>query len=427
MVFVIDKDKKPLDMCHPARARKLLSSGKAAVYRRHPFTIILKYAVEDENPTGCRLKIDYGSRHTGLALLKGNRVLWLAVIHHRTDIKGNLDKRRGYRRRRRTSNIRYRKPRFDNRRRSKGWLPPSLQSRVDNIATWARRLRSLCPITEISYENVKFDTQLMQDESIHGIEYQQGELYGYEIREYLLEKFGRRCAYCGKENVPLEIEHIIPKSRGGTNRISNLTIACRGCNEAKGSMTAEEFGYPEVMSQAKKTLKDAAMMTATRWKAYAVLKETGLDIECGTGGRTKHNRMRMDLPKEHYYDACCVGASTPEQLHFQTERVIHITATGRGMHQRTLVDASGFPRAYRPRKKKFFGFQTGDMVKAVVPKGKKAGTYQGIVKCRTSGSFNIKTADDTIQGISHRHFALIQRSDGYSYSEERKNGNSSQG
>lgn len=419
MVFVIDKNKKPLDMCHPARARKLLKSGKASIYRKYPFTIILKYEA-DATPKSYRLKIDYGSKHTGLAIMKGEEVVWLAVLHHRTNIKKLLQDRRGYRRRRRTANLRYRKPRFDNRTREKGWLPPSLQSRVDNIKTWLNRLSFICNITDISYENVKFDTQLMQDETIHGIEYQQGELYGYEVKEYLLEKFHHRCAYCGKENVPFETEHIIPKARGGTNRISNLALACHPCNEAKGTMTATEFGHPEVQALAKKPLKDAAMVTATRWAVFKALQSSGLAVECGTGGRTKYNRIRIGLPKEHYYDACCVGASTPEELHFRTNDVLHINATGRGQHRRTLVDRHGFPRRYMARQKRFFGFQTGDTVKAVVPNGKKKGTYVGKVSCRKMGSFNIKMTDRTIEGIGHKHFSLIQRNDGYDYITERR-------
>ncbi|MBR0383837.1 MAG: HNH endonuclease [Eubacteriaceae bacterium] len=426
MVFVLDKNKQPLDMCHPAKARKLLKSGKAAVYRKQPFTIILKKEGENK-PKGYRLKIDYGSKHTGLAILKDNEVKWLAVLHHKTTIKKEMEKRRNYRRRRRTANLRYRKPRFNNRKREKGWLPPSLYSRVNNIKTWTKRLKTLCPLIDVSYENVKFDTQKMQNENIQGVEYQQGTLEGYEIREYLLEKFGRKCAYCGKENVPFEVEHIIPKSRGGSNRISNLTIACHQCNEEKGTLTAEEYGHPEVQKLAKKPLKDAAIVTATRWAVYDILVKTGLKIECGTGGRTKYNRIKQELPKEHYYDACCVGASTSENLYFQTDTVLNITAEGRGQHRRTLVTKEGFPRAYLPRQKEFFGFRTGDLVKADVPKGKKFGKYYGIVKCRKSGSFNIKTATGTVQGINHKYFTLVQHMDGYSYSEERRNGNSSHG
>lgn len=415
MVFVLDKNKTPLNMCHEARARTLLKNGKASIYRRQPFTIILHTEVQEPPKKECRIKYDYGSRHTGIAILKGDRVMWLAQLHHRTGIKERLDKRKGYRIRRRNANLRYRKARFSNRKRRENWLPPSIQSRVDSITAMTDRLMRLVPVGDISYENVRFDTQLMQDETIHGIEYQQGELYGYEVREYLLEKFGHKCAYCGKEHVPLEVEHIIPKSRGGSNRISNLTIACRDCNQEKGTLTASEYGHPEVQEMAKEPLRDAILVTATRWAVYKSLCSYGVSVECGSGGRTKHNRTKIGLPKEHYYDACCIGASTPNSLHFCTNQVLNIHATGRGQHQRTNPDASGFPRGYLPRQKSFFGFQTGDIVKADVPKGKNKGVYYGAVACRTSGNFDIKTADGRKQGISYKYVSLIQKKDGYRY------------
>lgn len=419
MVFVLDADKTPLDMCHPAKARKLLRDGKAAVYRRTPFTIILKQAVNPPLEKNYRLKINYGSRHTGFAVLKGDDIVWLCVLEHRTNIKKVINQRRDYRRRRRAANLRYRKPRFNNRTRPSGWFPPSLKSRIDNIKTWLSRLQRLVPLGFISYMNVKFDTQLMQNPDISGIEYQQGVLAGYEIREYLLEKFQRKCAYCGKENVPLEIEHIVPKSRGGSNRISNLTIACHKCNQDKGSMTAAEFGFPNVQKQAMKPLQDAAIVTATRWAIYDTLVTSGLSIECGTGGRTKYNRTQFGLPKEHYYDAICVGMSTPDDLHFRTNMVQVIKAVGRGAHQRTNVNASGFPRGYLARQKQFYGFQTGDLVKAVVTSGKKLGTYTGSVACRKSGFFDIKTKTGRVQGLNHKYFVLLQRADGYQYFTER--------
>ena len=290
MVFVIDKKKQPQPMIHPAEARKLLRDGKAAVFRKAPFTIILSKEGPVPDRT-YRLKIDYGSKHTGLAILDDSRVLWLGQIDHRTNIKDALDKRRGYRRRRRSANLRYRKPRFTYRSRQDGWLPPSLLSRVDNVKTVVRRLQKLAPVGTLSYENVKFDTQLIQDEMISGVRYQQGELAGYEVREYLLEKFKHQCAYCGMSGVPLEVEHIIPKSRGGTNRISNLAIACHTCNQKKGSMTAAEFGHAEVQAQAKAPLRDAALVTATRWAVFRMLQQTGLPVECGSGGRLRRRSV----------------------------------------------------------------------------------------------------------------------------------------
>jgi hypothetical protein len=180
MVFVLDTDKKPLAPCHPARARKLLKTGKAKIFKKYPFTIILEREVEieEKNKDEYSLKIDYGSRHTGLAILKNNKeVVWLAQIEHRTNIKEKLDTRRGHRRFRRNK-LRYRKPRFNNRKRREGWIPPSLQSRVDNISSWVIKLQKLIPITRISYENVKFDTQLMQNAEI-------SFLFSYDIHGVL--------------------------------------------------------------------------------------------------------------------------------------------------------------------------------------------------------------------------------------------------
>jgi len=171
MVFVLDTNRKPLSPCHEAVARKLLKQGKAAIFKRYPFTIILNKEVNEDIKQEYRLKIDYGSKHTGLAILQGNNVIWLGQIDHRTDIKKKLDDRRMYRRSRRSRKTRYRKPRFLNRRKEEGWIPPSLESRVNNIKTWVKRLQKLVPITHISYENAKFDTQLMRNPEIGGIEY----------------------------------------------------------------------------------------------------------------------------------------------------------------------------------------------------------------------------------------------------------------
>lgn len=425
MVFVLDTNRKPLSPCHPAVARKLLKEGKAKVFKKYPFTIILNKEVNDEEDDRqeYRLKIDYGSKNTGLAILNNENVVWMGQIQHRTNIKSNLDKRRTYRRRRRTKNLRYRQPRFLNRKKDKGWVPPSLESRVHNIKVWVGRLQKLIPLTVISYENVKFDTQLMQNPEIKGVEYQQGTLQGYEIREYLLEKFGRKCCYCGKQNIPLEIEHIIPKARGGTNRITNLCIACTDCNRRKGTMTAEEFGYPNIQKQCAETLKDAAVVNATRWKVYETLLQTGLQVECGTGARTKMNRINLELPKDHHFDAICVGRSTPGKLYYKSNHVLYIKAKGRGSHCRTNIDKYGFPRGYLTRQKYFFGFQTGDMVKTMIPKGKYKGIYFGEVACRKSGYFDIKNKDGqrVVQGTSYKYFKILQRFDGYSYRNEKLN------
>ncbi len=418
-VFVVDTNKTPLAPTTPRRARILLNKGKAAVFRRYPFTIILKRVVENPNTGNRRLKIDPGSKTTGIAIVnqETGEVEFAAELNHRGhQIKADLEKRRAVRRNRRSRKTRYRKLRFLNRKRPKGWLPPSLMSRVYNIDTWVFRLRALCPIKAISMELVRFDIQKMENPEISGIEYQQGTLQGYEIREYLLEKYNRTCVYCGATGVRLDVEHIIPKAIYVDNRVSNLTISCKPCNLKKGTKTAEEFGYPDVQGEAVKTLRDAAVVNATRWEIYRRLQLTGLPVEVGTGGRTKFNRTQRGLPKTHWLDAACVGKSTPEMLKIDNLQPLIIQASGYGSRQMCRVDKYGFPRTKpKSREKKVKGFQTGDIVLAIVTSGKKVGEYIGRVAVRSSGSFNIKTASGIIQGISYQFCKLIHQCDGYNY------------
>ena len=420
MVFVLDKHKTPIMPCSEKRARLLMERGRAVVHRMEPFTIRLKDRTLAQSETEpLRLKLDPGSKTTGMAVMsESGRVVFLGEVVHKKGIKMALESRRALRRTRRSRKTRYRKPRFLNRTRAKGWLPPSLEARVNQTLNAAAKLRNLLPIAAISTEHVKFDTQLMENPEISGVEYQQGELLGYEIREYLLEKWGRKCAYCGAENVPLEIEHIIPKIRGGSNRLSNLAIACTPCNQKKNSQTAEEFGFPEIQAQARKPLRDAAMMNATRWRLFEWLRETGLPVECGTGARTKMQRIKHRLPKTHYYDACCVGASTPDVVSVQARYAALWTATGRGKRQMCQTDKYGFPKAHRANRKVQFGFLTGDIVSADVPAGKYQGTWRGRATCRASGQFDLRDGQKTIVcRTNHKRCRLIQRGDGWQYEQ----------
>ena len=160
------------------------------MFKHYPFTIILKRAIAEPEFHPLRLKLDPGSKTTGLAIVNDatGEVVFAAELSHRGEmIQARLNRRRGIRRSRRQRHTRYRKPRCENRRRQSGWLPPSLESRLANILTWAHRLMRLCPITAISQELVKFDMQAIDNPEISGVEYQQGTLAGYELREYLLD------------------------------------------------------------------------------------------------------------------------------------------------------------------------------------------------------------------------------------------------
>ena len=423
-VFVVDTNRNPLNPVHPGYARFLLTTKQAAVLKRYPFTIVLKTTVDQPTLHPLRLKIDPGSQTTGIAMLNDatGEVVWASELTHRGQaIKKALDTRRAVRRSRRQRKTRYRKPRYQNRRRKKGTLPPSLESRVQNSLTWVQRLQRLCPITALSLELVRFDLQQMEHPDITSREYQQGTLSGYEVRAYLLEKWNRTCSYCGATGVPLQVEHMQARANGGTNRISNLCLACEPCNTAKGTQDIRVFlaKKPEVLtrllSAAKAPLKDAAAVNTTRWALCDRLTALGLPLECGSGGLTTYNRTTRGLEKTHWLDAACVGRSTPEQLTIQGVVPFLIRATGHGSRQMCVMDRYGFPRTKPKGAKQVKGFQTGDLVRAVVTTGTKQGTYVGRLAVRATGFFNITTNHQTVQGISYRFCTILHHGDGYHY------------
>jgi len=217
--------------------------------------------------------------------------------------------------------------------------------------------------------------------------------------------------------VPLQIEHIHPKSQGGSNRISNLCLACEPCNTKKGTQDIKVFlakkpdVLKKVLAQAKRPLKDATAVNSTRWALLNALKTTGLPVTTGSGGKTKFNRTKLGLPKSHWIDAACIGEV--DSLKVLTSKPLLIKATGHRSRQVCRTDKFGFPIRYVPKSPFVKGFQTGDIVKAIVTSGKKIGTYVGRVAVRSSGSFNI-SAKELVQGISHKYCQILHREDGYS-------------
>ena len=474
-VAVLGTNKQVLEPCHPAVARRLLKSGKAAVLKRYPFTIILKRSVpaEDAKTKDYQLCIDPGSKVTGLAIVDADRnIVFAAELEHRgVAIKKGLMTRAGFRRGRRTRNLRYRKPRWRNRKRSvpilengawgmrrvsdreglkgygdgEGWIAPSLMSRVFNIHTWVNRLRKIYPVNSIALELVKFDTQLLENPEITGIEYQQGTLHGYEVREYLLEKHKRKCAYCGKGDVKFEVEHIVPKALGGTNRIGNLTLACHSCNSKKGSTPPHQIEdkafrkkVESVAKNAKQSLKDKASVNTIRWKIDETLKATGLPITYGSGGKTKFHRTNSELPKSHYFDAACIADEIKQP---QDLSVLCIKAKGYG--QRDLFSFSAGENRNKTRlvskknarqKKHGFnygnrkrssgdGFQKFDHVKMVKKDGSR---YVGTINCfdytarvGAPRKMRVETLKperkDPRVGGNTKELKRLQRRDGYHY------------
>ena len=224
---VLDQQGKPLmPTTRLGKVYRLLKTKKAHIVSYEPFTIQLDYEPNTHIIQPMTLGVDSGAIHSGYSVTNEHREYYNAEVIARNDISNRLSDRRMYRQTRRSRKTRYRKSRFNNRKnKKKGWLPPSLEQKVATQLNEIDHLHRYFPIETIIVEVAEFDIQKIKNPDISGIEYQQGTLQGYNIRNYLLEKHKRKCFYCGKTVSDFEVEHMTPKARGGSNRIDNLTLS----------------------------------------------------------------------------------------------------------------------------------------------------------------------------------------------------------
>ena len=454
MVITLDKHKKPLGFTTEKRARQLMEQKRACIYRTYPMIIIMKDIDVREKvaPPSCRIKIDPGSAYTGIAIIEENTnkvCLYMQIEHRGYDVKGNLDIRRIIRKNRRSRETWYRRPKFGNQTgdggtyqssREEGWLPPSIKSIANNIINWVKKLKKWIRIESCSFEAVRFDTQKMDNKDIEGVEYQHGTLFGYEIKEYLLDRYGHTCQYCGGESKDpiLEWEHMKPKSRGGSDSVKNATLSCHRCNRDKDNLTPEEWleelkkvskptklietrikNIPDVIKHKVVGVSDrnCAWVNSSRRYIERHLFQIFETVECSSGGRTKYNRETLKLPKDHHYDALCVG-TVPEKGYIDRTKgyVLYVKAMGRGTGFRGKINKCGIIiKKLAPRAKRVFGFMNGDIVSVDNPKGKYAGHYVGRVMVRKSGSFDIRTTQGDLITAPHSCCKILQYVDGYQY------------
>jgi len=434
-IFVIDTEYRQLMPCTRRKARKLLTARKAAVYSFQPFTIVLHSPVKPNNQP-MQLKLDPGSKVSGIALVatfakRGLVCIWAANLHHRgQQIRNDILSRAANRRARRSRKTRYRKPRFDNRTRPKGQIPPSLKHRVLTTVSIAKKLLKFTPVSSLAVESVKFDYSLLElyekDITLSHLEPKEAEsIRNYAkitVRAFLLEKYSYKCVYCDDKANTLHKEHIESRAIGGSNRLSNLVLACKPCNVRKGKMSIDDFlaDKPErlkaIKAKLKKGLKDAAAVNTTRLALVKALEELELPVTTSNGVITSFNRRNQGYPKDHWIDAACVGNNGSKVILDATIKPLVIKAVGHGNRQMTRVDKYGFPRTKTKASKRVEGFQTGDLVRLSNPKGKYAGEYiSRLTGIRARGYFTIKANEAIIDNHS-KHFKLLQKGDGYAYS-----------
>ena len=370
---VLDQHGKPLmPTTRLGKVYRLLKTQKAYIVSYEPFTIQLDYEPDTHIIQPMTLGVDSGAIHSGYSVANEQREYYSSEVIARDNISKNISDRSMYRRNRRSRKTRYRKPRFNNRKnKKKGWLPPSLEQKVAVQLNEIGHLHRHFPIETIIVEVAEFDIQKIKNPDISGKDYQQGTLQGYNIRNYLLEKHGRKCFYCDKEVSNFEVEHMLPKAKGGSNRIDNLTLSCHSCNQKKGTLTAEEFIKQTLpaekvakklkqLSKEKRLFKYMAHMNATRWTLYDAINDKYPNVKMTYGYITKYNRIQAGLPKAHHIDAKCITGFAQVPSFDTTVVKMKMRRHNRQLHRATF--SKGHVRKAASLPTVMFGFRLYDIV-----------------------------------------------------------------
>jgi len=409
LVYVINKNGNPLMPTKPAKARKLLRSGKAKVVNRCPFTIKLKWDCE-ENVQEVTVGIDKGSRITGFSCVAGalwaRQILMSGEIHHRTDIKYNMDARRANRRNRRTRKW-YRPCRFLNRASSKRSrrLPPSIKANVEEVLRVVRKIP--LPISHIVVEDVQVDIARLNNPDLQGKEYQKSSRLDENLRIATLMRDGYECTQCKKKNTHFDAHHIVWKEHGGKDTIDNLITLCKSCHrkvhQGKKKLDIKGVsGFFDIIAQ--RTMQGKACLYETLSQLASLSKVFGY--------QTSFLRKSLSLPKTHFIDALCVATlryaqgqaletgevipPDPSQAQDENFYIIKFRPrqTRRQFHD---LPRKGVGRVRYQVKKELEGFRKGDIV---LVKGKWVKQINSIYSngylafSRVSGSPNVAKPKD---------------------------------
>jgi len=410
LVFVKNNHGESLMPCSPQKARKLLKQGKAKVTNRNPFTIQLTYGSSGyKQPVS--LGVDAGSKTIGISAVTEKRVLFEAEIQLRNDITELLSDRRERRRSRRNRKTRFRQARFNNRKRPKGWLAPSVKNKVELHLKAVEMVYKLLPISRIIVETASFDIQKIKNPDVYGTDYQQGEQLGFwNVREYVLWRDNHKCQ--GKKNCKnkiLNVHHIEGRKTGG-NAPNNLITLCQQCHKDYHA------GKLKLNLKRGMSFRDAAFMGIMRWAVYNRLKEIYPNASLTYGYITKNIRINAGLEKSHITDARCISGypmASPEDIWYCFKQV---RKQNRQLHKCTFL--KGGIRKSNKAAKYVYGYQIFDKV-----------LYEGqecfIFGRRSTGYFDLRRLDGTRVHASanYKKLKLLERAKPILC--ERRQGNSS--
>ena len=398
LVYVINKHGQPLMPCSPRKARLLLKEGKAKVIQRTPFTIQLLYGSAGyKQPIS--LGVDAGTKHIGVSATTEKQVLFEAEVQLRTDIQELLSTRRAFRRTRRNRKTRYRKPRFLNRRRSTGWLAPSVQNKVDSHVQVIKHVAKILPISSVTVEIAQFDIQKIKSPDIAGTEYQEGDQMGFwNVREYVLFRDQHACQFChGKtKDKILNVHHIESRKTGGDSP-GNLVTLCETCHDR-----IHQESLTHLFQRHQESFRDAGQMTVMRWFIYRGIQKVFLAAKLTYGYITKNTRITNGLEKNHRVDARCISGNPNAKPSETTYLIKRVRGQNRQLHKATIL--KGGVRKANKAPQYVMGFQLFDKVR-----------YNGregfIFGRRARGYFDLRLLDGTriSAGVSCKKLTLLER------------------
>ena len=412
MVYVLSKTGQPLMPTeNHAKVRVLLKQGRAKVINKCPFTIQLLYSSTNYTQK-ITLGVDSGSKHIGLSATTRNKVLFESDVELRNDIVDLISTRRELRRCRRSRKTRYRKPRFNNRRRSDGWLAPSVKQKVDTHITMIAKVHKILPISNIVVEVASFDIQKIKEPTTNGVDYQQGEQLGFwNVREYVLFRDGHKCQCChgkSKDKI-LNVHHIESRKTGG-NAPNNLITLCETCHTGYHKGTVK---LPKAIHRGM-SFKDATFMGIMRWALYEKLKTIYSDVKLTYGYITKNIRIKNGLPKDHYIDARCISGNPNAISNGDVYYYKKVRCHNRRIHKNTILKGGYRKRNQAPYEVK--GFRLYDNV---LWKGQKCFIFGR----RSTGRMDLRLLDGTHvnASVGYKNLKLLKMRSSYLI-EQRKVG-----
>ena len=378
LVYVKNKDGSSLMPCKPTKAKHLLKSGKAKVFKLKPFTIQLKWDCE-ANVSDVICGVDKGAKQTGIACMGNGKVLFAANIKHRSDVKEKMTQRRECRRQRR-ARLWYRKKRFLNRSssRRKDRLPPTIETNINEVLRVVQRIP--LPISFIVVEDVMIDIRRLSDKQTMQTQYQESNRLDENLRLAALMRDGFTCQCCHTKNVELHAHHIVFREYGGKDSIYNLITVCKKCSLR--SPTTSSYGHCKIHEKGKSgevrkkggeivtgmsgRLDQLSQLTMQgKRRMYQELSKIA-PVSLVFGYQTAFFRKRNSFPpKEHWIDAVCIACLfLGEVISPTTDNLYFITFRPRQVRQKYhVLPQKGKGRVLYQRNESPGSFQKGDIVK----------------------------------------------------------------